>query len=56
MERRTSSLGSKVIAGLVLAVAAWLVLKVVVGIVAGIAWTVAAVVLVVAVIWALRQF
>jgi hypothetical protein len=56
MEERSSSLGSKVLAGLVLAVAAWILLKVVIGIVAGVAWVVAAVLLVVAVMWALRQF
>jgi hypothetical protein len=40
----------------VLAIAAWLLFKVVIGIIAGVAWTVAAIVLVVAVIWAFRQF
>ena len=51
-----SSIGSKIIAGLVLAVAAWLLLKVVIGIVTGIATMVAVVLLVVAIFWAYRQF
>jgi hypothetical protein len=49
-----SSLGRKAIAVLVLAVAAWLLLKVVIGFVTAIATTVAVVLAVVAVIWAIR--
>ena len=56
MEQRSSSIGTKIIAGLVLAIAAWLLLKIVIGIVTGIATTVALVLLVVAIIWAFRQF
>lgn len=55
-ERSSSSLGMKLLAIVVLAVAAWIVLKVVIGLIAGVAWAIAAVVLVIAVIWALRQF
>jgi hypothetical protein len=53
MERTGSSLGTRALAVLVLAIAAWLLLKVVISVVAGLAWTVAAVVLVVGVFWAL---
>ena len=58
MEERTSSsgIGSKLLAILVLAVIAWLVLKVVIGIIAGVAWAVVAIAVVIAAIWALRQF
>ena len=55
-ERSSSSIGGKLVAGLVLAVGAWLLLKIVIGIVTGLATTVAVVVLVVALIWAIRQF
>ncbi len=53
MERTGSSLATRALAVLVLAIAAWLLLKVVISVVAGLAWTVAAVVLVVGVIWAM---
>ncbi len=53
MERTGTSLGMRALAVLVLAIAAWLLLKVVISVVAGLAWTVAAVVLVVGVIWAM---
>ncbi len=49
-----SDLARKLIAIVVLAVAAWFLLKVVIGIVTGIAWMVAVVVAILAVIWALR--
>ena len=55
-ERSSSSIGSKLVAGLVLAIAAWLLLKIVIGIVAGLATTFAVIVLVIAVFWAWRQF
>jgi hypothetical protein len=55
-ERSSTGFGTKIIAGLVLALAAWLLLKIVIGIVAGLATTVAAIVLVVAIVWAFRQF
>jgi hypothetical protein len=44
----------RVLAALVLALAAWFLLKVVIGIVAGIAWFVAVIVAIVAVVWAAR--
>ncbi len=53
MERTGTTLGMRALAVLVLAIAAWLLLKVVISVVAGLAWTVAAVVLVVGVLWAL---
>ena len=42
------------LAALVLAVVAWLLLKVVIGVVAGLAWLVAVIVCLVAVVWAVR--
>ena len=54
MDKTGPSLGARVLAALVLAVAAWLLLKVVIGVVAGLAWLVAVGVLLVAVIWAVR--
>ena len=55
MEDKTGpSLVARVVAALVLAVAAWLLLKAVIGVVAGLAWLVAVVVLLVAVLWAVR--
>jgi hypothetical protein len=55
MEEKTgSSFGMRVLAALVLALAAWFLLKVVIGIVAGIAWFVAVIVAIVAVVWAAR--
>ncbi len=51
-EARSSSLLSKGIAALVLLVAAWILLKVVIGFVSAIFWTVLAIAAVVAVLWA----
>jgi hypothetical protein len=53
-ESSKPSLASRAIAVVVLAVAAWLLLKVVIGVVVAVAWTVAAIVAVVAVFWAIR--
>ena len=53
-EKTGSSLGRKAIAVLILAFAAWLLLKVVVGLIAGIAWIVVAVIVVAGVLWALN--
>jgi hypothetical protein len=44
----------RVVAALVLALAAWFLLKVVIGIIAGVAWVVAVVVALIAVAWAAR--
>jgi hypothetical protein len=55
MEEKTGpSFGMRIVAALVLALAAWFLLKIVIGIVAGIAWFVAVVVALVAVVWAAR--
>lgn len=50
-----TSIGGRIIAILVLAVAAWLLFKVVIGTVVAIAWTAAAIVAVVAIIWAINK-
>lgn len=44
----------RIVAALILALAAWFLLKVVIGIIAGVAWFVAVVVAIVAVVWAVR--
>ena len=51
-EARSSSLLSKGVAALVLLLAAWILIKVVVGFVSAIFWTVLVVVAVLAIIWA----
>ena len=53
-ERSSSSIGARVLAALVLAVAAWLLLKVVIGIVTGLAVMVAVVLGLFVVAWAVR--
>jgi hypothetical protein len=53
-EKTGPSLGKRALAVLVLAIAAWLLLKVVIGIIAGVAWIVIAVIAVVGVIWAIN--
>jgi hypothetical protein len=55
MEEKTGpSFAMRVVAALVLALAAWFLLKVVIGFIAAVAWVVAAVVALIAVIWAAR--
>ena len=54
MADRASTLGRKLLAVAILLVAAWLLFKFVVGVVASIAWLLVAVLAVVAVLWALR--
>ena len=49
-----TSFGKRAIAALILLLAAWILVKVVVGIVTAVFWTVAAIVAVIAVIWAVR--
>jgi fatty acid desaturase len=51
-ETRSSSLAGKAIAAAVLLVAAWMLVKVVVGFVSAIFWTVLVIVAVIAVLWA----
>ena len=53
-EPSSPSIGARVLAVLVLAVGAWFLLKVVIGIVTGIAWIVAVIVALIAVVWAFR--
>lgn len=57
MEERDTktSLGGRLIAVLVLAVAAWVLVKIVIGAVMAVAWTVAAIVAVIAVLWAINR-
>jgi len=50
-----TSIGARVLALLVLAVAAWVLFKIVIGTVVAIAWTAAAIVAVIAVIWAINK-
>ena len=50
-----TSIGGRLIALLVLAVAAWVLFKIVIGTVVAIAWTAAAIVAVVAVLWAINK-
>jgi hypothetical protein len=54
MEDTGPSFGARIVAILVLAVAAWFLFKVVIGIVAGIAFFLAVIVAIVAVVWAAR--
>jgi hypothetical protein len=55
MSETLSNIGGKLLALVVLLVAGWLLLKVVLGVVAFVAWTVVAIVAVIAVIWALNR-
>jgi hypothetical protein len=55
MSESLSNIGGKVLAVAVLLVAGWILLKVVLGVVAFVAWTVIAVLAVIAVIWALNK-
>jgi hypothetical protein len=52
MEKTGPSLLSRVVAVAIIAVAAWLLLKVVIGVVVAVAWTAAAILAVIGVIWA----
>ena len=54
MEKTGPSLASRALAVVVLLIAAWVILKVVIGIVAAVAWTVVTILAIGAVIWALR--
>jgi hypothetical protein len=48
------SIGSRLLAVVVLAVGAWILFKLVIGTVVAIAWAVAAIVAIIAVFWAIR--
>jgi hypothetical protein len=52
---KKASIGSRIVAILVLAVAAWVLFKIVIGTVVAIAWTAAAIVAVVAILWAINK-
>jgi hypothetical protein len=54
MGERISDAGRKLLAIAVLLVAAWILFKLVIGVVAAVAWVVVAVLAVVAIVWALR--
>ena len=51
-EARSSNILGKVIAGAVLLIAGWILIKVVIGVVSAVFWTVLTVVAILAVIWA----
>jgi hypothetical protein len=55
MKEHASDLGRKAIALVILAIAAFLLLKVVIGVISAVAWIVALVLIAVGVIWALNQ-
>jgi hypothetical protein len=53
-EKTGPSFGARIVAAIVLAFAAWILFKVIIGIVAGVAYFLVVVVAVIAVIWAVR--
>jgi hypothetical protein len=53
-EKTGPSFGSRIIAAIVLAIAAWFLFHIVIGIVAGVAYFLVVIVAIVAVIWAVR--
>ena len=53
-EKTGPSFGARVLAAVVLAIAAWILFKVIIGVVAAVAWFVVAIVAIIAVIWAVR--
>jgi hypothetical protein len=53
-EKTGPSFGARIIAAIVLAFAAWILFKVVIGIVAGVAYFLVVVVAIIAVVWAVR--
>jgi hypothetical protein len=55
MSESLSNIGGKLVALVILLVAGWILLKVVIGVVTFVAWTVVAVFAVIAVIWALNR-
>ncbi|MFL5845082.1 MAG: hypothetical protein ACJ762_10345 [Solirubrobacteraceae bacterium] len=54
-EKTKTSFGARILAILVLAVAAWVLFKIVIGTVVAIAWTAAAIVAVLAILWAINK-
>ena len=55
MSESLSNIGGKALALVILLVAGWILLKVVIGVVAAVAWIVIAAIAVIAVIWALNR-
>ena len=55
MSETLSNIGGKVLALVILLVAGWILLKVVIGVVAFVAWTVIAILAVIAVLWAINR-
>jgi len=53
-EKTGPSFGARIVAAIVLAFAAWILFKVIIGIVAGVAYFLVIVVAVIAVVWAVR--
>ena len=53
-EKTGPSFGARILAAIVLALGAWLLFKVIIGIVAGVAYFLVVVVAVIAVVWAVR--
>ena len=53
-EKSGPSFGARVLAVVVLAIGAWILFKVVIGVVAAVAWFVVAIVAIIAVIWEVR--
>jgi hypothetical protein len=53
-EKTGPSFGARIVAAIVLAFAAWILFKVIIGIVAGVAYFLVVVVAVIAVVWAVR--
>jgi hypothetical protein len=54
MAQLASDVGKKLLAIAVLLLAAWLLLKMVIGLVMGLVWVIVAILAVVAIVWALR--
>jgi hypothetical protein len=54
MAERATDLGKKAVALVVLLLAAWVLFKVVIGVVAAVAWIAVVVIAIMAVVWALR--
>jgi hypothetical protein len=53
-EKTGPSFGARILAAIVLAFAAWILFKVIIGIVAGVAYFLVVIVAVIAVVWAVR--
>jgi hypothetical protein len=53
-EKTGPSFGARILAAIVLAFAAWILFKVVIGIVAGVAYFLVVIVAIIAVVWAVR--